>query len=204
MTQGGLKLIQPKNFNFSNIKGISMNQLQQHYMLYKGYVSSYNKITSILNDKETLTTGTTYSEARSLSLGETYSLNGIKLHQYYFENMGSVQNHPFGLVYKWITKDYGSFSQWKKRFTEMALSVRGWVVYSYDPIDSRTHIIGQDGHDVGSIWNASPLLVLDVYEHAYMIDFGINRKAYIEVFYQNINWEVVNNRAVEAMITLRK
>ncbi len=198
------KIIQPKNYDFSNIKGISMNQLQQHYTLYKGYVSSYNKITAILNEKNSLTTGATYSEARSLALGETFSLNGTKLHQYYFENLGSMQDRPFGLIYKWITEDYGSFSHWKKRFTEIALSVRGWVVYTYDPIDSRTHIIGQDSHDMVSIWSSAPLLVLDVYEHAYMIDFGIDRKAYLEVFYQNINWEVVNERAAEAMITLRK
>lgn len=181
-----------------------MNQLQQHYTLYKGYVSSYNKIIAILNEKDSLTTGTTYSEARSLALGETFSLNGTKLHQYYFENLGAVQDRPFGLIYKWINEDYGTFSNWKNRFTEIALSVRGWVTYAYDPIDSRTHIIGQDAHDVGSTWSSAPLLVLDVYEHAYMIDFGIDRRAYLDVFYQNINWEVVNERATEAMLTLRK
>lgn len=198
------QIIEPKSFDFSSTKGFSLNQLEQHYILYEGYVKNINKIFSILRDRDHLTTGTTYSEARSLALGESYALNGVKLHEYYFENMVYPQDLPFGIIYKWILRDYGSFEKWKKQFIEFALSVRGWVIYAFDPINMRTHIIGQDEHDKGSIWQSAPLLVLDVYEHAYMIQFGIDRKAYINTFFNNINWEVVNQRAAEAMISLYK
>lgn len=192
-------LIKPKKYDFSKVKGISRNQLEQHYKLYEGYVHNLNKIMETLQKKEALTTGTTYSESRSLALGETYALNGTKLHELYFENICALQIQPLGLAYKWILRDYGSYEQWQKKFTAFALSVRGWVVFTFDPIDGRTHIIGQDAHDQGSIINATPLLILDVYEHAYMIQFGIDRKAYIDVFYQNIDWDIVNQRAEEAM-----
>ncbi len=193
--------IKPKKYDFSLIEGISKKQLDQHYKLYEGYVNNLNKILQILQEKSTLTTGTTYSEARSLALGETYALNGTKLHELYFENLGDSKNQPSGLVLNWIQRDYDSFEQWQKRFTEYALSVRGWVIFTFDPIDMKTHIIGQDAHDVGSIWCSAPLLVLDVYEHAYMIQFGIDRKAYIDVFFNNIDWDIVNQRAAEAMFT---
>ncbi len=193
------KTIKPKKYDFSLIEGISKKQLNEHYKLYEGYVNNLNKILQILQEKTILTTGTTYSEARSLALGETYALNGTKLHELYFENMGNSKKQPTGLVLKWILRDYGSFEQWKRRFIEYALSVRGWVVYTFDPIDMKTHIIGQDAHDVGSVWRSTPLLVLDVYEHAYMIQFGIDRKAYIDVFFKNIEWDIVNQRAAESM-----
>lgn len=77
---------------------------------------------------------------------------------------------------------------------DVGLAMRGWVVLVWDFIDEALHIIGQDAHDVGSTINTVPLLIMDVYEHAYMIDYGIDRKAYIEVFIQNINWGIVEER----------
>lgn len=190
-----VKEIKVKEFNFNEVEGITKNQLIQHYKLYEGYVKSINKIWNILRYKEKYDKpNTTYSEMRSLKLGESYALNGVKLHEMYFENLGGKNNKIYGDINKLIIRDYGSYEKWEKRFIDTALSMRGWVVLAYDEIDNCLHTIGQDGHDMGSIWKSHPLLVLDVYEHAYMIDFGINRREYIDIFINNIDWDVVNTR----------
>lgn len=184
-----------KKFNFTDVKDISRNQLTQHYKLYEGYVKKINEIWSILERKEDFKNpNSTYSTMRSLKLGESYALDGVKLHELYFENLGGNSTRPFGPILQLIIKDYGSYSNFENRFKDVGLSMRGWAVLAIDPIDNRLHIYGQDSHDKGVIWNAFPLLVLDVYEHAYMIDFGIDRSKYIDVFMKNINFDIVNRR----------
>ncbi|WP_425449806.1 superoxide dismutase [Dethiothermospora halolimnae] len=184
-----------KKFNFSNVKGLSSNQLKQHYQLYKGYVNKINEIWSILDSKTDFKNpNSTYSEIRSLKLGESYSLDGVKLHELYFENLGGHNNAPYGEIKTLIDRDFGSYKNFITRLKDVGLSMRGWAVLAIEPIDQRLHVFGQDAHDVGAIWKSHPLLVLDVYEHAYMIDFGIDRKEYIDIFIDNIDWKVVNKR----------
>lgn len=187
-----------KEFDFSNLDGISEKQLQEHYKLYLGYVNKINEIWSLLDqDVNFLNPNPTYSPIRSLKLGESYALDGVKLHELYFGNLGNKNNKCVGKILKLIERDYYSFKHFYDRFMDIALSMRGWVVLAYEPIDRSLHIYGSDAHDVGPIWKAYPLLVLDVYEHAYFLDYGINRKAYIEAFFKNINWSVVNKRLTE-------
>lgn len=193
-----MKKIIPKKFNFNKVDGISINQLNQHYKLYEGYVSKLNEIWGILDQNIIYKNpNSTYSKIRSLKLGESYSLDGVKLHELYFENLGGGNNKPFGEVLKLINRDFNSYETFIKRFKNIGLSMRGWVVLAIDPIDDRLHIFGSDAHDVGAIWNSYPLLIMDVYEHAYMIDFGINKKDYIDIFIENINWNVVNKRLAD-------
>lgn len=187
--------IKAKNYDFERVKGISMNQLMQHYKLYEGYVKKINEIWSILAKKENFKdSNSTFSEMRSIKLGESYALDGVKLHELYFGNLGGNSTQPFGPILELIIRDYGSYSNFANRFKDVGLSMRGWAVLAIDPIDNRLHIYGQDSHDKGLVWNAFPLLVLDVYEHAYMIDFGIDRSKYIDVFMKNIKFDIVNMR----------
>lgn len=189
------KDIIPKKFNFNDIEGISLSQLKQHYELYEGYVNKLNEIWDILDErKEIKDANSTYSKMRSLQLGQSYALNGVKLHELYFENLGGNKNKPFGKVLDTIEHEFGSYDFFSERFKNVGSSVRGWVVLAIDSKDNKLHIFGSDAHDVGSIWIAHPILVMDVYEHAYMIDFGIDRKKYMDIFMKNINWNVVNNR----------
>lgn len=193
--------LSPKTFNFKSIKGISLNQLEQHYKLYEGYVTNVNKIWSGIREQRDFEgTNATFSPYRSLLVAQSFALDGVKLHELYFENMnGEVKGISSG-VYEAIVESFGSYNFFEELFKNAGLAVRGWVVLAYEPIDKRLHVYGLDSHDCGPIWNAYPLLVLDVYEHAYMIDFGIDRKKYIEVFMNNIDWRVVNDR----MVALRK
>ncbi|WP_125152955.1 superoxide dismutase [Clostridium rectalis] len=187
--------IKPTIYNFTTVKGISLNQLQQHYKLYEGYINKLNEIWSVPNNAQDLGEGNqTYSPMRSLKLGETFALDGVKLHQLYFENITNGNNTPNGDILQLIKRDFINLENFKEYFKNVGLAVRGWAILVIDPLDGKLHVIGSDAHDVGAIWLSFPLLIMDVYEHAYMIDFGIDRKKYIDTFFKNINWEVVNKR----------
>ncbi|WP_376774528.1 superoxide dismutase [Clostridium thailandense] len=185
----------PKEYNFSSVQGMTLKQLQQHYKLYEGYVSKMNEIWNIPNNaKDFPNSNSTYSKMRSLKLGETYALDGVKLHELYFQNMTGDFNNPAGEIVKLIKRDFGSFEDFLGYLKEVGLSVRGWAILAIDPLDNRLHVFGSDAHDVGAVWNSYPLLVMDVYEHAYFLDFATDRSKYIDIFIKNINWKVVNQR----------
>lgn len=190
-----------KEYSFKGIEGISEKQLSEHYLLYVGYIKRLNEIWKIIESTSNFgDSNTTYSIMRSLKLGESYALNGIKLHEMYFENMGGTIKAPYGNALLAINKDFGSYANFIKLFINVGLSMRGWAVLCFEPIDSMLHVYGFDAHDVGSVIKCNPILVLDVYEHAYMIDFGTNRKKYIDTFINNINWAVVNARLINKII----
>ncbi|MBI6872698.1 Fe-Mn family superoxide dismutase [Clostridium aciditolerans] len=185
----------PKEYDFSSVQGITLKQLQQHYKLYEGYVSKINEIWNIPNDaKEFKDSNTTYSKMRSLKLGETFALNGVKLHQLYFQNMTGGFNNPTGEIIKLIKRDFNSCENFLQYFKNVGLAVRGWAILAIDPLDNRLHVFGSDAHDVGAVWDSYPLLVMDVYEHAYFMDFGTDRSKYIDTFIKSINWRIVNGR----------
>jgi superoxide dismutase, Fe-Mn family len=187
--------LKPEAFDFKSITGISMKQLDEHYKLYVGYVNKLNEIwnTPYIPDNYT-DSNPTYSKMRSLKLGETYSLDGVKLHELYFENMTGGSNTPNGPILDAIINQFSSYDNFISYLTNVGLSMRGWAVLSIDSIDNKLHIIGSDLHDTGAVWLSYPLLVMDLYEHAYFMDFGTDRKKYISTFIQNINWNVLNSR----------
>ena len=187
--------IKPETFNFKSVKGISMKQLDEHYKLYVGYVTKLNEIWNIPYLPSNYTdSNPTYSKMRSLKLGETYALDGTKLHNLYFQNITNGNNTPYGPVLDVITKQFSTFDNFVSYLTNVGLSMRGWAILTIDSIDKKLHIIGSDLHDTGAVWLSYPILVMDVYEHAYFIDFGTDRKKYIATFIQNINWSVLNQR----------
>ncbi|CAH2212607.1 superoxide dismutase [Tepidibacter aestuarii] len=190
-----MEYIQAKKYDFEDVNGMTLNQLNQHYKLYEGYVNKVNEIWTILGENKLYENpNTTYSETRSLMLGQSYAVDGVKLHELYFSNLVGGNNLPYGDILNQIQKKYGSYEFFTKRLKNVGLSMRGWVVLSIDSLDNNLHIYGLDAHDVGTVLMSYPLLVMDVYEHAYMIDFGIDRNKYIDVFIENINWDVVNER----------
>jgi Fe-Mn family superoxide dismutase len=169
---------------------LSEKQFQEHLKLYEGYVKKSQEIGEKLKSSAFEDANTTFSEVRSLRRGETFAVNGIKLHELYFENLG---NSKFsGKIAAEIEKKWG-FEKFKKSFIASALSVRGWVILAWDNDLKRLKIYATDQHD-NAVWNAVPLLVLDVYEHSYFMDFGTDRKAYVAAFFENIDWDVVNKR----------
>lgn len=185
----------PKKYNFKLVKGISESQLYQHYQLYENYVKKLNEIWGILDTRKKFgPPSTVYSEMRSLKKAESFSYDGVVLHQLYFGNLGGGNNQCYGKALALITRDYGSYDNWIYRMRQVAMSVRGWVIVGIDSLDKKLKIIGQDSHDDGPFWFCYPILALDVYEHAYMIQFGIDKNKYLDIFFNQINWTVVNER----------
>jgi superoxide dismutase, Fe-Mn family len=184
-----------KELKTSEIKGFSKRQIEEHHgVLYKGYVNKVNEIRKLIKDVDYSKANQTFSDLRAMKIEETFALNGIKLHEAYFDNMGGQGGGAYGRVLDMIERDFGSYDKWETDFRASGMAVRGWVVLAYDLEDGTLHNFGSDSHNLGAIWNAVPVLVMDTYEHAYMIDFGVKRPPYIEAFMNTIDWDVVNSR----------
>lgn len=176
------------------LKGISDKQIQAHRdILYAGYVKKLNEIEAKI--KAVAKTGNgTHSDYRELKLEESFATNGVFLHEAYFENLDGKGGLPKGNILKLLERDFGSYDLWKEDFVAAATSSRGWVVLALNLLDGRLHNYLCDRHDLGGIWWSLPLAVLDVYEHAYMIDYGVNRADYVKAFFENFSWDAVNKR----------
>jgi superoxide dismutase, Fe-Mn family len=191
--------IQAKTFaNLSTVEGITQSQLNQHLELYNGYVKKINDIQSqiITSDPELGQMNATYSPYRELHVEQTYALNGVILHEYYFENIGGAKKKPTEteMVHKLFTMEFGSWDNYVNHLLAVGKSMRGWAITGYNMRDHRIHNYGLDLHNQWVPVNVIPLLVLDVYEHAYMIDFGTKRAAYLDAFMHNVDWAVVDDR----------
>jgi len=196
--------LKPKTFNFESVKGISKKQLDEHYKLYTGYVTKLNEIWNTPYSPDNYTdSNPTYSKMRSLKLGETYSLNGVKLHNLYFENMTGGNNTPYGPIFNAIINKFLTYENFISYLTNVGLSMRGWAVLTLDLLDNSLHIVGSDSHDNGAVWLSCPILIMDVYEHSYFMDFGTDRKKYISTFIENINWNVLNERFEKYMPSMK-
>ncbi|MFA6397647.1 MAG: Fe-Mn family superoxide dismutase [Candidatus Paceibacterota bacterium] len=99
-----------------------------------------------------------------------------------------------GEIIKLIERDFGSFEKWLEDFKALGLCSRGWVILAYDYNDGKLRNFLADAHNLSGVWGTSPILVLDMYEHSYFIDFGTDKKSYIETFFKNLNWQVINKK----------
>lgn len=184
----------PQPLPFSSLPGLSARQLAEHYKLYLGYINKTMEIWNLLATADRQTANATYSPYRELKLEETYAYNGVKLHELYFGNLGGTDGPPSGEVSFFLQRDFGSVDAWVRDFRALGLSARGWAVLALDLDDRTLHNFLLDAHNLGGIQRTIPLLVLDVYEHAYFIDYGTNRSGYLDAFFANIDWEEVNRR----------
>ena len=175
--------------------GITEKTLAIHHdKLYAGYVNKRNEIEEKLKTTDRSAANATYSEFGELKREESFAANGIFLHEYYFNVLGGegAQNLAPSLV-EAITKEFGSYEAWLTDFKACGMVARGWVVLAYDFNDGRLHNYVCDSHNHGGIWGAMPVVVLDMYEHAYFIDYGSDRKTYIEDYMKNLNWEAAEH-----------
>ncbi len=179
-----------KDFSYLiGMKGFSDKMLKMHFSLYAGYVKNTNLILNDLQKSDGYVFG-----ALKRRLG--WEMDGMLLHEYYFENLGGkTPIDPDSGLYKQLKQDFGSYDSWEKDFKATAL-IRGigWVVLYQDRQNGTLYNMWINEHDLGHLTNAQPVLVMDVWEHAYMPDYGIDRSAYVNAFFDNINWGVVQNR----------
>ncbi len=181
------KIVKP--LKYKTLEGLSEKQLAQHHdVLYAGYVKKTNEIRKALETVDKSAANATFSQLRELKVEETFALNGVRLHEYYFDGLGGKDPKPSGTLAQWIDEDFGSFEAWAEEFKAEGIASRGWVVLAMDLEEGRLHNFVCDLHNQGGIWGAVPVLVLDVYEHAYFIDYATNRKSYIEAYMKNVQW----------------
>ncbi|MBI4146630.1 superoxide dismutase [Candidatus Woesearchaeota archaeon] len=174
---------------------LSEKQLSEHHdVLYAGYVKKVNEIRQKLQSVDKSTANASYSDLRELKVEETFALNGVKLHEAYFDNMNDKGGAPSGLIADWLKRDFGSVEAWEADVKACGISARGWVVLAFDLESGTLHNIVCDVHNQGGVWNSVALLVLDVYEHAYFVDYATGRKNYLEGFAKHIDWVEVNSR----------
>ncbi|MGB8455409.1 MAG: Fe-Mn family superoxide dismutase [Anaerocolumna sp.] len=184
------------DFEYSDdVTVMNQEQFEAHMRLYEGYINKMNEIDDLLEDDPGLEdANATYSYFRGIKRGETYALNGVILHEFYFENIGSANNDPDETEIKFLGRYFGGFDLWQEDFVATAKASRGWVVLCYDPRSDRLRNISLDSHDLGNIAMSIPLLVLDMYEHAYFLQYADNKAEYINNFMKNIDWSMVKDR----------
>jgi len=184
------------------LNGISDRSLKNHHdKLYSGYVEKKNEIENRLEElgraivsAKADSSNPTYSELRSLKQDETYAVNGVYLHEWFFEVLGGDGRFENASeIIDALSSNYGSVESFITYFSECALAARGWTILAWDTKERRLWIYNADAHNQGGVWGAIPIIVLDVYEHAYFMDFGADRKAYLKTFWKNFNWSAAND-----------
>ncbi len=197
---------QPKKFELKGLDGISENQISQHRdILYAGYVNKLNEIEERLKTVDISKANQIFSDLRALKADETFALNGVIFHELYFENLGGKNLKPKGELSDLIAKEFGSFDKWSDNFKACGLSARGWVLMGINTYDGKIHNYCLDTHNFNVPASFIPMLVMDVYEHAYTIDYGVKRQPYIDAFMKNIDWNVCMRRLEKAdMKTIQK
>jgi Fe-Mn family superoxide dismutase len=174
------------------LDGISRESIEAHYRLYQGYVAKRNEILDKLADVDLGSANQVFSELRSLKVDLTFAIGGIKNHELYFEHLGGTGGEPKGAFGALVVRDFGSAEAWQADLKATGLAARGWAWTAYDWDERRLFNFIGDAQNTFPVWNATPLVGLDVYEHAYFIDFGTDRGAYIDAFFDNLDYGVVN------------
>jgi superoxide dismutase, Fe-Mn family len=174
------------------LDGISRTTIEAHYRLYQGYVAKRNEILSLLEEVDFDAANQVYSDVRALKVDLTFAVGGIKNHEIYFDHLGGEGGNPEGAFGALVERDFGSIERWRADLTASAMAGRGWAWSAYDWDEGRLFNYVGDAQNTFPVWNATPLIALDVYEHAYFLDYQTDRAAYIEAFFRNLDWTVVN------------
>ncbi len=185
----------PQDFShLLGLPGFSDQLLQNHFKLYEGYVTNTNKLTDLFK-----TLDKTTPEYAELKRRFGWEFNGMRLHELYFANMTKSQAplaEGSALLAK-IVETWGSFEAWQEDFQKTsAMRGIGWTILYRDPVSGDLFNTWINEHDVGHLAGGEPLLVLDVFEHAYMLDYGVNRADYIAAFFKVIDWGATEKRFV--------
>lgn len=190
-------MIEAKKFaSIRELNGISERTMTEHYKLYESYVKKFNEISEKLETVDFGAANPTFSDIRALKVEYSFALNGVKNHELYFGHLGGDGGAPSGKLLEQIEKDFESFEKWQADLKATAMAARGWAWLAYDWDTKKLFNYIGDAQNSFPVWNATPLLALDVYEHAYYLDFQTKRADYIETFFGNLDWSVVEKSFV--------
>jgi Fe-Mn family superoxide dismutase len=185
-----------KNFDhlLGRLEGLSEKQLKAHFGLYQGYVKKLNEIQEKLKTIDRGTANYSFSEYSELKRREAVAFNGAFLHEMYFENLSPGGGEPSRELAEAIKKSFGSPAAWETDLKAAATSTPGWVILTFNRVDHELHHYVLFEHHIGYPVHQEPILALDCWEHAYMIDYGTTKGEYLAAFLKCIDWKVVNKR----------
>lgn len=177
------------------LPGLSDALLTNHFTLYEGYVNNTNKLAEKLEGMAASDQAAT-PEYAELKRRFGWEWNGMRLHELYFGNLTKESARlQEGSFYEKVIGQFGSAESWEKDFRATgAMRGIGWVILAYDAAADRLVNVWVNEHDGGHLAGTTPLLIMDVFEHAFMLDYGIKRADYIETFFKSIDWNKVNER----------
>lgn len=186
-------MYEAKNFErLLSTAGFSDVLLRNHFTLYEGYVSNTNKVSELLKVAEPNT-----PQYNELKRRFGWEWNGMRLHELYFGNLikgGSTLDKNSGLAKK-LAVDFESLEAWEKDFRATgAMRGIGWVLLVRDSETGRLYNVWINEHDGGHLAGGDIILVMDVFEHAFMLDYGLKRVDYIGAFWNAIDWSIVQTR----------
>ena len=177
----------------SEAHGISRKTHDEHLKLWQGYANKTNELRKAIAEleKDPAKSNQIYSQIRALKVDYTFAYEGYINHNVYFGTLGGPGGTPTGRLAELIAHAYGSFENWVTDLKATGMGARGWVYLAYDHEEKSVFNYIGDAQNTFPIWNHTLLLAMDVYEHAYFIDFGTARAKYIEAYLQCINWDAV-------------
>lgn len=199
---GSIDTYKPRQFNLSNLQGISDETVEMHFKLYEGYVKETNKLNEKIAEfvKDAKVDQEEFAEYSELTRRLGFEYNGMVLHEYYFDNLksGGGRGDPgntsaFG---KAAEHSYGSYDIWKADFVGIGkMRGVGWAICYQNPTNGALSNHWITLHETGNVAGFNPVLVMDVWEHAFILDYKpADRPRYIEAFFANIDWDIVERR----------
>lgn len=180
-------------------EGISRKTHEEHFKLYQGYVKKTNELFEKLATvtRDPAKANATFSDIREMKVELSFALGGVKNHELYFDILGGAGSKPEGKLLDEVNRSFGSPEAWAADLKATGIAARGWVWTAYDhDLKRLVNYIG-DAQNAFPIWNATPIIGLDVYEHAYFIDYGTKRGDYIDAFLRNLNWNAIGTRFLQ-------
>lgn len=190
-----------KTFNIGELKGISTKNIEEHLKLYAGYVKHANLILEKINNLDASDPSNAYIISE-LQRRFAFEFGGMRNHEYYFASLedGAKSLSPESELTKSIAQSFGSFEIWLSKFKAMAMSRGiGWACLSYDKKTGQLLNHWVDEQHIGHLVSTSPILVIDMWEHAYVYDYPTSeKKNYIESFFGNLNWNVIEENFIKA------
>jgi len=194
--KSGLVTGQPKPLRYKSIPGfLSAEQIAPHYTAHyggalRGYVAADAKLQSSIIEG----TAIDPNAYGAIQRARASKGNSVLLHELYFDEMVPKAGDPEAEVRRAIEKRFGSLDKWAADFQASAKAAAGWAMLTFHPLNGKLYNVVCDEHAMGPLWMATPLLVIDVYEHAFYVDYKNRKTQYIEKFMDHIDWEEVNRR----------
>ena len=186
-----------------SLDGISSQTMEEHFNLYAGYARKANECRQILNELDygEIEGNQVFSLLRAVSIDYTFALLGFKNHDLYFGHLGGDGGEPRGRFAELVDEEFNGVEKWMDAVTKAASAARGWVIVGYDLNDGSLFNYILDSQNLWAVYNMCPVLAIDVYEHAYVRDFGATpdgRKEYVDAFFRNLDWDHVGRQLAQA------